>query len=273
MIVRYESDHLVLFCQDDHGQVSGQMAAYWGNGDFLPVEEPYRSSVVTAASMHDCGWREADQVVQFRDDGRPYDFVTYPLEARLDVYQRGVNMVEATDPYAAVLCSLHYTGFVQEMRGLTGRLSLLVSRYLSVESQRRRRLTERLADTLTPAHILPDGRFDERTMHHFALLRLWDLLSLLLCMTRPGSPPETWGAWFGRGEIRMPTSVGQYRTVTLRWDGEERLLLTPFPFSRPLDICIPYRQLPAGVMSKPPQPPVFMEHFPPQRLFVRLDGG
>lgn len=272
MIVRYESDGVVLFAQDDHGQVSGQMAVHWGNGEFLPVEKAYRASVETAAAMHDCGWREADEVLKVGDDGRLHDFTTYPLADRLKLYRQGVDAVEGKDAYAAVLCSLHYSGFVQGMGGLTGDAEHMVNRYLTAESERRHRLAAQLADSSTPVHIASDGRLDERTMHHFHLLRLWDLLSLLLCMTRPGSSPETRGAWFGQGEIWMPAAPGKMRPVAVRWAGEDRLVFAPFPFVKPFDVSIPYRRVPAAERALL-QEKRRLDQWPPHTLHVRLDAA
>lgn len=249
------------------------MAAYWGNADFAAVAEPYRKSMVTAAAMHDCGWREADEELWLREDGRLHDFTTYPLAERLLLYRTGVDMVEAKDAYAALLCSLHYAGFVQGIRGLSGDEAEQVRCYLAKEARRRRRLADRLSGSATLVDMFPDGRLDVWTMHHFTLLRLWDLLSLLLCMTRPGSSPDTWGPWFGQGEIRMPVEPGRHQPVHVRWEETGRLLLDPFPFSEPFCVHMPYRRLPPAALTKPQQRCRIPKEASRHILHVFLDRG
>lgn len=243
MIIRREPEGLYLFAQDDHAKVSGEMASFWGNDDFKPLSDEYREAVILAARMHDCGWRRADRQILLNPAGEPYDFVAYPLAERLSVYRQGVDEVEREHAYAALLCSLHYARFIQAMRSLTGREKEQARMYLHSEAERRRRLVMQLAHSSTPAAFRPDGQMDELTEYHFALLRLWDLLSLLLCMTTPGSRPDTWGAWFARGEIGMPASPGAERIVRVRWHGNDRILLEPFPFSAPFQVTLPFRLL------------------------------
>ena len=57
------------------------------------------------------------------ETGRPYNFFEYPAEPRLSVYRRGIDAVEASDPYAGLLCSLHYESFVRNATGAADRNS------------------------------------------------------------------------------------------------------------------------------------------------------
>ncbi len=253
MILRHAAEGIYLFTQDDHAQVSGEMASYWGNETFQPLSTPFRESVILATRMHDCGWRQADREIRLNPAGQPYDFVTYPLDERLKIYRLGVDEVERRNAYAALLCSLHYAGFIHAMRWLKGVQKEQARMYLIAEEERRKRLVTQLAHTSTPARLLPNGQMDEWTQHHFSLLRLWDLLSLLICMTTPGSPPDTWGSWFGQGEIGMPASPGEVRFVKVRWHGKDSLCLDPFPFSQPFHVILPYRLLKPSVIQSAEQ--------------------
>lgn len=72
-------------------------------------------------------------------------------------------------------------------------------------------------------------------------VRLFDTLSLQLCLTPPGAeqPP----AW-----LRHPGDLAPdgFRLPALGWTGPETATLSPFPFPRPLDVSIPVRDLPPG---------------------------
>lgn len=227
-----------FFAQHDHALAAGELALHWGNAEFAPLEPEYQEEVVLATRLHDIGWQRYDQQPLLYQDGqgryRAYDFVRFPLDKKLGLYRRGVDQVQQQSEYAALLCSMHYMRFVERQP--------LAARYVQEERERQERIMDRL------------GRKGERDRveYHFRLLRLWDLLSLLVCMTEPGSDPEGWLNWFGGGNIGMERSPGQTVTVKVGWQGKERLALDPFPFDAPFEVAIPYLEL-EGISFSSPQ--------------------
>ena len=54
MIIADNSEWYRMITQNDHGDLSGQFAAHWGNQKFARLK-PY-ASMVLAAEAHDNGW-------------------------------------------------------------------------------------------------------------------------------------------------------------------------------------------------------------------------
>src|SRR5258706_1367304 len=97
MIRREMGSSFLLFTQDDHARLSGELARHYGNRFFAkaePLEETIR-----AVARHDCGWPLHDQMPTLNKDGLPLDVFETPLDVAIGVWQAGVGKVagEAAD--------------------------------------------------------------------------------------------------------------------------------------------------------------------------------
>jgi hypothetical protein len=223
MIVREQDGSYVLVRQHEHARVSGEFARHWAVRPMPP--EP----VIFAIANHDIGWEELDDEVLFDPKtGRPYSFTDYPIEPKLRAYTRGIDLVEARDPYAALLCSMHYASFVRPEQGVAA------ESFLSSEFRRQERLR---AGT--------SGEQAANLEYNFRLLQLCDNLSLFVCLNEPGRNEHPWfrdGFEF-MGERLEPV-----------WDEPRTLRIRPSPLSGAFEVSIPYRRIggsgrPAGTGS------------------------
>lgn len=211
MIVR---DHreglgLILIEQHEHGLISGEFARHWG---WSPVPS---GSALYAIAEHDLGWKELDANPMWHPEkGRPYAFFEYPAEPRLSANRRGVDVVEAQDPYAGLLCSLAYETLVRNATG-TAEAS-----FRAAERERQSRLLFTISE---------EER--ERVEDEFSLLRLCDNLSLFVCLNEPG---ENVFPWFREGFLYGDTRL---RPV---WEADHTLRVEPNPFTESFEIRIPY---------------------------------
>ena len=210
MIVRERPDSLVLIRQHDHGRISGEFARHW-KAEIEPA-----SPTLYAITEHDVGWQELDDEVRFNPETEaPYSFIDYPLEAKLRAYRHGLDRIEAEEPYAGYLCSLHYSSFVRDSE------EPAAVAFREEEAGRRSRIEE----------LLPD-EWLANAEYNFRLLQLCDDLSLFVCLNEPGENTFPWyrdGFEF-RGERLMPV-----------WQDRRTLSLTPNPFSGPFDLAISHR--------------------------------
>ena len=80
MLKTLRQDQMWLVTQPDHAQVSGYLAAHWGNDDFArpgyfassPDSERLRAETVFGIAEHDNGWWEWDATPELADvDGFP----------------------------------------------------------------------------------------------------------------------------------------------------------------------------------------------------------
>ncbi|MFW6200696.1 MAG: DUF3891 family protein [Gemmatimonadota bacterium] len=257
MLIQSRRDRLRLIRQHDHGLVSGELAAAWegslGSGAWDRV-------VVLAASLHDLGWRELDETPRWNHDtGRPYDFLDFPPEAKYEAASEGIDRIEELHPYAAVLASLHYSTF-----GSPGR----PSDFAGDEEDRRVELLDSLGDEAPgPRQIQAD----------LQALRLFDNLSLFLCLTPPGAEASSRPSWLTPDLLRLPpwavsergsagevagtvgggagpesgsdpgdeSGDGREASIHLTWLDDESVTLDPWPFREDtLEVKIPFRDLP-----------------------------
>src|SRR5881394_855981 len=101
MIRRDMGDAFFLFAQHDHAQLSGQLAAHYGNRFFGKPDPP--EPTIRAVGLHDCGWPLHDDQPTLNKDGLPLDVFETPLDIAISVWQAGVERVANEDGYAQLL--------------------------------------------------------------------------------------------------------------------------------------------------------------------------
>jgi Protein of unknown function (DUF3891) len=201
----------LLFGQHEHALMAGEFARRWGERP-----DPFESTVYAVAN-HDLAWREPDREVLWNEEkDRPYSFMDYPLHLKLPAQEWGIDRVEARDPYAGCLCSMHYARFLLD----TERPEEIEFREAEFERQRR------LEEGMSAAGL-------ENLERNFRFLRICDGISLFLCLNEPGGdedPPPYPGGFVFEG-----------RRFDLVWEDDQTLGLNPDPFSEAFGVEVPYR--------------------------------
>ena len=173
MIVRQNGD---IVMQVDHAVVSGQLADAWADG-----MEP-RASVATAARLHDIGWRHWEEAPRLNPDtGRPANFLDVVIDEHLRLYRLGIEEVEAVDPYAGMLVSMHAAGIYTGRYGTQP--ALLLTRAPAVQELVDAFIAEQEARYGAAKEAL--GVADDELWRNFLLLQVFDRLSLRLCLGDP----------------------------------------------------------------------------------------
>lgn len=209
MIVRERPDSYVLIKQHDHGLISGEFARHWAEKP-RPLEP-----TLYAIANHDVGWQGLDASVRWNEEsGKPYSFADYPTLPKLRAYKEGLDLLEAKNPYAACLCSMHYASFMRNSENET-ETEFLIS---EVERQLR------IKSTMTEEEL---ANLD----HNFRLLQLCDDLSLFVCLNEPGRNDHP---WYKNG---FQLEGARFEPV---WENRRTLRLDPNPFSEPFDVTVPY---------------------------------
>jgi hypothetical protein len=201
----------LLFGQHEHALMAGEFARRWGE---RPV--PFEPTVYAVAS-HDLAWREPDtEVLWNEENNKPYSFMDYPLHLKLPAQKRGIDQVEAQDPYAGCLCSMHYARFLLEAERPEE------IEFRDGEFERQRRLEEGMSE---------EER--ENLERNFQFLRVCDGISLFLCLNEPGGEdnPSPYPGGFAFDGTRFG----------LVWEDGRTLRLDPNPFPEAFGVEIPYR--------------------------------
>ncbi|GAA0430826.1 DUF3891 family protein [Lentibacillus halophilus] len=224
MIVRERPNDFVMIEQDNHAQASGDMMIQWKNDLFPGLH--WRPSVEHAIRQHDVGWKSFDQQPFWNDQKQaPYTFIDFPPIPKTILYKQGIDEVERDDTYAAILCSEHYKGFMEQEQGEAAR------EFVQQEEQRQQRLMTMLKD------------WNSTWFHnHYAFLQLADSLSLYACLNEPGVSKEQEHPFFKDG---IPLSAKldgiSHSKIKAHWLDQQTVALEPFPFHQPVDIALPQK--------------------------------
>jgi hypothetical protein len=229
MILRETPPSFVLINQHDHARVAGVLASHWHPDYFYGPER--REEVLLAVEQHDCGWIPLDQNGGGWDVAtqRPYSFIDFPLAPKLTHYSLGIDEVAASNAYAALLCSLHYTTFPDLETTAEGQA------FRQKEQERQQKLKAALHLT-TP--------LQEQHLHfHLQLLKCCDGLSIYLCINKPGVTKAQEHPWYREGIPYSTFFFTQGRNIQASWRNSQTVRVQPFPFTQPFAVSIPYRQV------------------------------
>lgn len=211
MIVREKPDSFVLIKQHDHALASGEFAKHW-------AKEPWPlDSTLYAIAHHDVAWRGPDASVSWNEEaGRPYSFMDYPSEPKIQAYTAGLDLLEAQDSYAACLCSMHYETLVRSF-GTEAEVP-----FAEAEARRQAKLNANMSQEEL-----------DSLEYNLRFLKLCDGLSLFVCINEPGQndyPPPYPKGFVLDGQEFEPA-----------WEDRSTLRLRPTPFSEPFELAIPYQ--------------------------------
>lgn len=222
MLVQARLDgRLRLIRQHDHALLAGQLAMNWIGLEREPDPLPFH--LVLAAALHDASWRELDHRPIVDDEsGRPHSFYTQPAASKFSAYRHGLDRLESLSRHCALLASMHYTSFVDAAEA---------PEFVRDETERQTRL----------ARELDYGEEDEDQLSgELAYLRLFDNLSIFLCLTPPGSDDRQRPDWID--DLRHLKSP-EGRLLHLTWLGEDLVHVDPFPFRDAVPLQLSYREL------------------------------
>ena len=222
MIVHPVGDTAEIVMQVDHSDVAGDLASLW------PGLEP-RESVLTAATLHDIGWRSWEACPRLdAETGRPQNFLSVDIRLHLEFYDTGIAEVTARDRYAGMLVGKHLAGIYRQRYGTQAALKLtrapeaqaMIDEFVGRVEERFLALQREL------------GVSDEEFWRNYVLLQVFDRLSLWLCKGDPAGTGSMQIALPGGGELSVEPTAGGCS-------------LRPFPLARePVEISVPVRVVP-----------------------------
>jgi hypothetical protein len=233
-MLRLETEHgWWLVTHLDHAHLAGEFASHWGNALFAPPEP--REHVLHGIYAHDDGWRERDANPVVTKQGKPAAFSTelvgkysafeeIDLTAYLAVRRDAVQRIAHSDPYAAILISMHTHNLLSDRADRsTIRAEDLpwLDAFLVEQLTLQRALRGQL---LTEGRIAEDDLSPQSLHQHFQLLQACDNLSLLSCVDFSGKATLL---------HPLPLRDGGTSEVKVQRVGERSFQLTPCPFAEP----------------------------------------
>ena len=226
MIVRELEDHFIMIEQDDHAHVSGEIISNWQDRFFKKKE--HQQSVIDAIYMHDFGWKAFDKQPFWNDEKcAPYTFIDFPTPAKTVLYTHGIDAVEQQDPYAALLCSEHYTRFLLQDDSNEAKA------FIKQEHARQQQIITALP------------QFDQQLFnYHYGLLQLCDNLSLYLCLNEPNAKKDKTHPFFRNGiPVSLALNMFPRKSIQLDWKDENTITIHHFPFNIDLTVKLTQKRL------------------------------
>ncbi|NKE06625.1 DUF3891 family protein [Mesobacillus selenatarsenatis] len=222
MIIHEREKDFIMVAQHDHALVSREAAKSWRDDYFSGIEK--KDSVVLAVREHDRCWIEPDEEPLWNEHTQqPYSFMDYPGSPKLAYYKEGIDEVIQMDPYAGLLCSLHYGSFLEDATSTIGK------NFWVAEKQRQQELQKEL------------GIANDKVLSfHLNLLKFCDNLSLYICLNEPGTPKEQEHYFYKKG-FPQKFSFMNDQTIHAVWLDKETVSLSHSPFSKKLNVTLPYK--------------------------------
>jgi hypothetical protein len=232
-----------LITHPDHAHLAGRFAEHWGNDLFIPPEP--RQAVLHGIHVHDDGWLARDAHPTITHHGKPSAFSIelvgkysafeeIDLAPYLAVRESAVAQVEKTDPYAALIISMHTYNLLTERSDRTTIAPADIP-LLDGFLHRQRIRQETLHKTIKhDPHFFPEQVTAEAVFNNFRLLQACDNLSLLSCVayTHPATLLHP-----------LPTCNGS-TTIAVHSISERSFRLIPYPFDEPtLHFQLPARHV------------------------------
>ncbi|MGM0873831.1 MAG: DUF3891 family protein [Bacillota bacterium] len=233
MIVYEDNASFIMTEQHEHAMLSEGFAQHWKDTLFHGVD--MRDSVLYAIAQHDRSWIDVDESPIWNDEtNKPFTFIDFPISMKLHFYRIGIDEIEEQNPYAALLCSIHYTRFFS---GITDENRIF--EYVNKEHSRQKRLLNALNLVET----------DNNLVFHYNLLKFCDNISLFVCMQEAGAVYESMHNWFKNG-LAQPFSFFTERNFNVVWKSEKEIIVKPFPFSGEFELSIHLRKVPKVLVKK-----------------------
>jgi hypothetical protein len=260
-----------LITHPDHAHLAGAFATRWGNELFVAPQP--RASVLHGIHVHDDGWAARDARPSITRQGKPSAFShelvgkysafeEIDLADYLAVRERAVAQVEAVDPYAALLVSMH----TQDLLTTRADRSTISSTQLPLLDA----FLERLSGT---QHYLRNdiesglqySREDvtnEAIRDNFRLLQACDNLSLLSCV-----------AYMQPATLLHPHPLtdGSYTEVAVEAIAPRHFRLTPYPFNEPtFTVTVPARHVDGHLFASSAELAVKFAAAPIQQIEIAI---
>lgn len=227
MILFERKKSYVMVTQDDHAQISKQIAEHC-KCEFYS-DSKYFKEVILAIQEHDRGWIDPDTSPLWNDKlEEPFSFIDYPIDHKISFYEKGLDEVEEMSKYSCLLCSLHYSSFVQDAD------EPAVQEFWGLEKQRQDRLYNELG-------IVGNEEKKETLMYHLDLLKFSDFLSLFICLHEPGNNNKK-HPFFKNGFPQLFLFVTE-EPIIATWENEELVSLSFSPLKSELVVKLPYKEV------------------------------
>jgi len=173
MIRRELKNGWVLFTQNDHAVLAGDIMKYWGNNRFSPIERT--KDVLYAINNHDSGWIEWDKHPEINMENHyPANFMEMSSEQQSQIWTESFENGFYEHSYSSALIALHFSKLNE--KSLSGN----PEDHVSLELQKR--INSLVASVFDINYnSLKENELSPETMTDLKFVQIGDIISLALC--------------------------------------------------------------------------------------------
>jgi hypothetical protein len=255
MVVAEGPNEYVLYMQNDHGDLSGQFAAHWGNETFAPLQP--RNSMVFVAEAHDNGWWYWDINPEVDDQGVPITFRRTPRERLYEFINKGIDNIMEKDLYAGLIASIHHAGLPQHRYGTLPAVPRRQDAHTQKFIGEREPLNQELISKVATMKEYDGANSSDFIWFNYRMMQVFDRLSLFFCCNydleaataseSQSQADRDYGRAFYRTAINAtPVRFGRDDVeLTLMPIEKTKLIVDPYPFDEsPLKVAVRGRKIP-----------------------------
>ena len=163
----------ILFTQNDHARLAGDIMNFWGNKRFSSIN-PFEE-VMYSISNHDCGWIDWDNNPGInKKNGYPANFMEMETEVQKEIWTKSFEYGLDEHSYSSALIALHFSKLNEKSISnnpddtdaleLQKKINSLVSSVLDIRY-----------------NSLTDNELTLETMTNLKHVQIGDIISLALC--------------------------------------------------------------------------------------------
>jgi hypothetical protein len=239
-ITKHDDGYLYIVNQYDHSVQAGEVARYWGNGQFNRPE--YFDSLCLSVEKHDIGWVESDEAVLFDNEtGQPVPFLNVNLLQHVDFYGKGYEKVKAEDPYAGLLVGMHWMGLYTSRFGYDPSFTFNIPDDLALQIDEK--IIEMQKEWVDLKMEMwnkkgPRSQFENNLWLNYEIVQFMDRLSQYVSMHKQDTTNK-----LIMGPVRKDLA-GKGEMITVQGQGDGTIVVDPFPFVSEVETTVKLRKIP-----------------------------
>ncbi|MGI9534389.1 MAG: DUF3891 family protein [Thermodesulfobacteriota bacterium] len=173
MIRRELTNGWILFTQDDHANLAGDIMNFWGNNQFLSIK-PFEE-VIFAIRNHDIGWLDWDNRPKInKENNYPANFMEMNSEEQKRIWSKSFEKDLDEHCYSSALIALHFSKLNEKS---------ILDNPGDTQSQEMQKKINKLIESVFDIYYnsLKDNELNPETMTNLKFVQIGDIISLALC--------------------------------------------------------------------------------------------
>lgn len=244
----------ILFTQNDHARLAGDIMKHWGNEMFSGIE-PF-GEVMHAIDNHDLGWIAWDNLPKINESsGYPANFMEMHASEQKEIWSDSFENDYKNHSYSSALIALHFSKLNEKS---------LMNDPEDKDALELQEKINNLIDSVFDINYtsLMDNNLPADVMTNLKFVQIGDIISLALCH-----------GWKSTELLETPVDYeGNTIDMSIKSEDGFRYIIEPNPFSREkLDIDITGRRLLKKMFASDEELRIELSKSQPEKFYFTIE--